>query len=191
MRVFFFVMFGAFMTDEDYARALNAGFICSGSRGGQVCYNAPNEGYDLCEECYRRIFNPHAQTCSACGKSMIMGQNCSDPMCITMYHVREGATYEEMTAFDEADRAKRTLDDYESTNKKEIYDVSEHKAEDEAASCVICIEDIKVGERIVRLPCDGKHPFHEECILSSFKATGIRCPTCMTDLKNNHKRVKA
>ena len=172
------------MTDDAYAQALSAGLVCTGVLGGQVCYNAPNEGYALCEACFRFPLTL-PQTCSVCGNDLIMGQNCSDPMCSTMYLVREGATYEEMIAFDAVDRQQRTENEYKSTKKEELYDVSKYKAEDEAAICVICIEDIEVGDRIARLHCDGEHPFHLKCILSAFKTTGMRCPTCMKDLKAN------
>jgi ribosomal protein L37AE/L43A len=47
----------------------------------------------------------------------------------------------------------------------------------EEYQCAICIDDIKARDTIIQLRCDGKHVFHEACILDWVKVRLI-CPTC-------------
>ena len=43
--------------------------------------------------------------------------------------------------------------------------------------CSICIEDVKVGRRMRRLSCDGRHAFCQDCIEGWFREHNT-CPLC-------------
>ena len=43
--------------------------------------------------------------------------------------------------------------------------------------CVICMEDIKIGRKMMRLDCDGQHTFCQICIERWFDEHKT-CPTC-------------
>jgi hypothetical protein len=43
--------------------------------------------------------------------------------------------------------------------------------------CVICVEEIMVGDKIMILNCDGKHFYHEICIKTWLKRK-VKCPIC-------------
>lgn len=45
------------------------------------------------------------------------------------------------------------------------------------SECVICVDEIKVGDMIMILNCNGKHFYHEQCIKTWLK-TKVRCPIC-------------
>lgn len=55
----------------------------------------------------------------------------------------------------------------------------QHSTECTKWQCVICSEDIIVGEPIFILNCDARHYFHEPCIKSWLKVK-ISCPLCRT-----------
>lgn len=44
-------------------------------------------------------------------------------------------------------------------------------------TCVICTEDIKIGEEILVLRCPGKHYFHSSCI-KDWLVHRVNCPIC-------------
>lgn len=43
--------------------------------------------------------------------------------------------------------------------------------------CVICSENIEIGDKIIILKCDGRHFFHSECIKMWLKRKMV-CPYC-------------
>ena len=58
--------------------------------------------------------------------------------------------------------------------------------------CTICLEPWQEGSSIVALPCDSRHFFHTECIVSWANKRNYRCPLCnkafdIKDLKQRHK----
>lgn len=50
------------------------------------------------------------------------------------------------------------------------------------AECTVCIEEIKVGDEVVFLPC--KHWFHEGCVTMWLKEHNT-CPICRTPIEEN------
>ena len=49
--------------------------------------------------------------------------------------------------------------------------------EQQGTMCVICSENIELGEKIIVLKCDGRHFFHSECIKMWLKRKMV-CPYC-------------
>ena len=47
-------------------------------------------------------------------------------------------------------------------------------------NCVICTEDIKLGDDIIILKCPGRHCFHGNCI-KSWLMVKVVCPMCRSD----------
>lgn len=45
--------------------------------------------------------------------------------------------------------------------------------------CVVCMEDMKVGEEVRRLQC--MHMFHADCV-DKWLHTNKQCPICRTDI---------
>ena len=43
--------------------------------------------------------------------------------------------------------------------------------------CGVCLDDIEVGRRMMRLDCDGQHTFHQECVEGWFDEHKT-CPNC-------------
>jgi len=43
--------------------------------------------------------------------------------------------------------------------------------------CAICIDEFKSGDKIIPLPCDLRHQYHEKCIKDWLKSNNI-CPIC-------------
>ena len=43
--------------------------------------------------------------------------------------------------------------------------------------CIFCLDNYKDGEKIKELNCDGRHIFHEECIINWLKIKDM-CPIC-------------
>ena len=43
--------------------------------------------------------------------------------------------------------------------------------------CIICMEAFKEGDKVTALPCDERHYFHSECILS-WSERYRNCPLC-------------
>lgn len=54
---------------------------------------------------------------------------------------------------------------------------------EETAECSICIDEMKVGETAVFLPC--KHWFHEDCVVLWLKEHNT-CPVCRTPMEKNN-----
>lgn len=50
--------------------------------------------------------------------------------------------------------------------------------------CAICLDNFKVGTKVVRMKACG-HMYHKECILEWFRKK-YSCPTCNTDLKEDY-----
>lgn len=48
--------------------------------------------------------------------------------------------------------------------------------------CRICFQSFNLGDRIVQLPCNAKHAFHEFCINSWF-AVSRTCPMCRVHIR--------
>ncbi len=48
----------------------------------------------------------------------------------------------------------------------------------ESDECIVCIESIKIGEKMLRLKCT--HLFHEQCIKEWLKCSFI-CPVCRSN----------
>ena len=47
-------------------------------------------------------------------------------------------------------------------------------------TCVICAEDIKIGEDIIILNCSGHHFFHSNCI-KDWLNVKLTCPVCRSE----------
>jgi hypothetical protein len=47
-------------------------------------------------------------------------------------------------------------------------------------NCVICTEDIKLGDEIIILKCPGRHCFHANCI-KSWLMVKVVCPMCRSE----------
>ncbi|PKS09226.1 hypothetical protein jhhlp_003840 [Lomentospora prolificans] len=52
-----------------------------------------------------------------------------------------------------------------------------------SVECTVCIDDIKVGEEVVYLPC--KHWFHETCVVMWLREHNT-CPICRTSIEPNN-----
>jgi len=68
-----------------------------------------------------------------------------------------------------------------SDNIKENIQVFEN---DEFDSCIICMLQFEIGDKVKTLPCNKRHIYHNDCIdkwLSSHK----QCPTCRTEINLN------
>ena len=48
---------------------------------------------------------------------------------------------------------------------------------DSYKECVICMENFQQGQKVTALPCDQRHYFHSECILS-WSERHRNCPLC-------------
>ena len=48
---------------------------------------------------------------------------------------------------------------------------------DSYKECTICMESFKQGDKVIALPCDKRHYFHSECILS-WSERHRNCPLC-------------
>lgn len=55
---------------------------------------------------------------------------------------------------------------------------------DAKAECTICIDEMKLGETVVYLPC--KHWFHEDCVVLWLKEHNT-CPICRTPIEKNDR----
>ena len=56
----------------------------------------------------------------------------------------------------------------------------------EERGCVICQEQYKVGDKVIRLPCG--HIFHEECALQWLQKHNT-CPYCRKELPSDNQEV--
>lgn len=63
-------------------------------------------------------------------------------------------------------------------NEYVIKDISH--LEREVKRCVICLEDLKNGDKVISLPCI--HFFHSNCIKAWFSKKNS-CPICKFELK--------
>lgn len=63
-------------------------------------------------------------------------------------------------------------------NRKTV--TEEILAEEERKECSICIEEMKVGDKAVILPC--KHWFHDECVTIWLRAHNT-CPVCRSSIE--------
>jgi hypothetical protein len=55
---------------------------------------------------------------------------------------------------------------------------------DAKAECTICIDEMKLGETVIYLPC--KHWFHEDCVVLWLKEHNT-CPICRTPIEKNDR----
>ena len=58
-------------------------------------------------------------------------------------------------------------------------DVVITKLKGEPESCTVCMEEMKIGDRILILPCI--HKFHKDCILTWLRQSG-KCSECRTSI---------
>jgi len=49
--------------------------------------------------------------------------------------------------------------------------------DEEEPRCAICLSDYEVGDSIRRLPCDGRHHFHKDCV-DDWLRLNASCPNC-------------
>ena len=59
---------------------------------------------------------------------------------------------------------------------EEVYKVGMF-GDDGEARCAICLSDYEAGDIIRRLPCEGRHHFHKECVDDWLKLNAS-CPNC-------------
>jgi len=48
-------------------------------------------------------------------------------------------------------------------------------------SCIICMENYRENETVVEMPCDKRHCFHENCIMTWLEKAN-KCPMCNAKL---------
>jgi len=70
----------------------------------------------------------------------------------------------------------------EEFNKFNKIRVSNDNYEKYNKQCNICIEDYKINDFVIELPC--KHLFHKECIENWLCKEKISCPVCRKDCRN-------
>jgi hypothetical protein len=73
-----------------------------------------------------------------------------------------------------------TQDEFNKFNKIQI---SNDNFEKYNKQCNVCIEDYKINDFVIELPC--KHLFHRECIENWLCKEKISCPVCRTDCRVN------
>uniref|UniRef100_A0A7C8YFX6 RING-type E3 ubiquitin transferase n=1 Tax=Opuntia streptacantha TaxID=393608 RepID=A0A7C8YFX6_OPUST len=56
---------------------------------------------------------------------------------------------------------------------------SEEEEEEECSTCAVCLEEHRVGENVVKLPCN--HGFHSRCMLPWLPAHPL-CPCCRVSI---------
>eukprot|EP00966_Prymnesium_polylepis_P051588 1194133-Prymnesium_polylepis.1 len=54
---------------------------------------------------------------------------------------------------------------------------------DHAADCVVCMAAMRKGERVRRLPCSGRHVFHDGCIVTWLTRSSTCCPADREDVR--------
>ena len=80
-------------------------------------------------------------------------------------------SYEDESVFNQNQNPPANLNNLEVTNLKKKGE--EKKVQ--GKKCCVCLEEMKVGEEIVRLKCG--HHFHKKCILPWLKKNNS-CPIC-------------
>ncbi|KAL3074533.1 hypothetical protein niasHS_015363 [Heterodera schachtii] len=70
-----------------------------------------------------------------------------------------------------------------------IANLSKHTIDEEnrGGDCPICLSEFEVGETATKLPCEGKHKFHTECIGQWLKMQNT-CPSCRATINNSSIR---
>lgn len=51
----------------------------------------------------------------------------------------------------------------------------------------VCLADYQEGEEVARLPCEGGHRFHPDCIRSWLK-DHVTCPNCRQKVRRGKDR---
>lgn len=90
----------------------------------------------------------------------------------TTHTHNEDMSYERLLRLDESVSNK-----HKAAPASVIRSLPLHRAteDDTAISCCICMEDVKVGEELRTLPCEGLHKFHKVCIDKWLQKNGT-CP---------------
>lgn len=65
-------------------------------------------------------------------------------------------------------------------------DKEKSASEDDGRLCPVCLEEFKVGDELVALPC--AHVFHLECV-ARWLESQVACPSCQTPMAESSKRV--
>ena len=146
------------MNDAELARRLND--LC------HMCEEKPrNAGHFLCQSCYDESRN---------------GEDDSDDdeQDIAFDVPPENASYEYLLEWCK----NRDKDDEKELMRVSICDtLPTHKCgKKEKGQCDICLENYKVRESMMTLPCF--HTFHETCCRQWIKEKAV-CPVCMTEVK--------
>lgn len=55
------------------------------------------------------------------------------------------------------------------------------KIEQTDGECTICLQNLNLNEKIITMPCNIKHTFHEKCIMSWLRVSNS-CPICRAPL---------
>lgn len=74
--------------------------------------------------------------------------------------------------------ARRTLTQEEVDLRLPAFELTEAMPE----RCLVCMVEMEAGERVRRLPCSGKHTYHDECIASWLTQSSTCCPADREDL---------
>jgi hypothetical protein len=61
----------------------------------------------------------------------------------------------------------------------------ELRSQDDKFDCSVCIDEMKVGDTIITLPC--KHMFHEDCVVAWLKEHNT-CPVCRAPIEKSEPR---
>jgi hypothetical protein len=80
---------------------------------------------------------------------------------------------------------------YEDYKKEHNNNNNDNNDNDNMDICVICTENFKNEDKVIILPCNFHHVFHENCIKSWIKNKTI-CPLCRKDLNfyvNNENNI--
>lgn len=154
---------------------------------GKDCWNDPNEGKDLCSECYEAL-----STCKECKSRMVQ-------MCRSFYQCnnqrncslarRANASYDEWNTFESECRTKKARESYTSRKHEDLMDVSKVSKkclEKKDYVCSICLEEFQENQSVSTLHCCDKKQYHSECIDEWLKNSTL-CPICRHDIDENKK----
>ena len=74
----------------------------------------------------------------------------------------------------------------ESSNIAKADMFAEIQADAGCKTCAVCQNDFTAGDECLRMPCEGRHLFHVDCIMPWLKMRNS-CPTCRFELPTDNK----
>lgn len=82
-------------------------------------------------------------------------------------------SFRESESIEEKGTPRELLELLEETCKK--------RARVNSDICVICMRNYTDEEKVIHMPCDSRHYFHEECIMTWLEQNNM-CPICKTEI---------